>query len=70
MSSWYMVCCRDSGEAYSVGDSVADPMPPQFEAVPLSDADADNLNSGRATWDAASRSVMMRPESEWPRLPT
>lgn len=66
---WYVVIRRDTGEAYSVGTVLADPMPAEFVAVPLSDADADALNTGRALWDAASRSVVMRPEAEWPTLP-
>lgn len=67
--TFYIVIHRDTGEAYSLGTVLADPMPPEFVAVPLSDADADALNKGRALWDAASRSVVMRPESEWPVIP-
>jgi hypothetical protein len=44
-------------------------MPAEFVAIPLSDADADALNKGRGYWDAAARSVVMRPEAEWPVLP-
>lgn len=69
MPSWFVVIHRDTGEAYSVGTVIADPMPPEFVAVPVSDADADAMNKGRALWDAASRSVVMRPEAEWPTLP-
>jgi hypothetical protein len=67
--NWYAVIYRDTGAAYSFGTVLADPMPAEFVAVPLSDADADALNKGRALWDAASRSVVLRPESEWPVLP-
>jgi hypothetical protein len=67
--TWYIVIIRDTGEAYSVGTVIADPMPSEFVAVPLSDADADALKKGRGYWDAASRSVVMRPEAEWPVLP-
>lgn len=61
---WFVVIHRDTGAAYSVGTVIADPMPPEFVAVPLSDADADALNTGRGSWDAVSRSVVMRPEAE------
>lgn len=67
--NWCIVIHRDTGAAYSIGTVIADPMPPEFVAVPLSDADAESLNKGRALWNAASRSVVMRPESEWPTLP-
>jgi len=69
MSQWHMVYVATTGEAYSIGTVLADPMPAEFVAIPLSDADADALNHGRALWDAASRSVVMRPEAEWPVMP-
>jgi hypothetical protein len=66
---WFVVIDRDTGEAVSVGTVVADPLPPEFVALPLSEADADALNKGRGLWDSATRSVVMRPEAEWPVLP-
>ena len=69
MVEWYAVIHQNTGEAYSFGTVLADPMPAELVAVPLSDADADALNHGRGYWDAATRSVMMRPESEWPVIP-
>ncbi len=56
--SWYIVIRQDTGEAYSIGDQIADPMPPEFEAIPLSDADAAAILSGTARWDAATRDVV------------
>lgn len=66
---WFAVINRDTGEAVSVGTVVADLLPAELVALPLSEADADALNQGRALWDAASRSVVMRPEAEWPVIP-
>jgi hypothetical protein len=66
---WFAVIDSETGEARSFGTVLADPMPAEFVAIPLSDTDADALNHGRALWDAASRSVVMRPEAEWPVLP-
>lgn len=63
---WSIVIRRDTAEAYSIGTVLADPMPPELVAVPLSAVDAAAINAGRAYWDAASRSVVMRPPSEWP----
>jgi hypothetical protein len=67
--NWHIVYHSETGEAFSIGTVLADPMPPEFVAIPLSDADADALNKGRGYWDAATRSVVMRPEAEWPVLP-
>lgn len=55
---WFVVIYADSGEAYSIGTEIADPMPAEFVALPLSDADADAIMHGRGHWDAASRSVV------------
>ena len=63
MSEWYIVIRRDTGDAYSIGTVIADPMPAEFVAIPLSDADADSLNKGRGFWDAASRYVVVAPEA-------
>lgn len=56
--TWYMVFRRDTGEPYSIGTEIADPMPPEFDAVPLSSVDADALMQGKAQWDSNSRSVV------------
>lgn len=56
--SWYIVVHKDTGEAYSIGDQIADPMPPEFEAIPLSDADAAAVMKGDAQWDSESLSVV------------
>jgi hypothetical protein len=66
---WYAVVIDASGEAISFGTVVADPLPPEFVALPLLEADADAINAGRGYWNVASRSVVMRPEAEWPVLP-
>ena len=66
--NWFMVVNAD-GEWVSFGTVVADPLPAGLVAIPLSDSDSDALNKGRALWDAASRSVVMRPEAEWPVIP-
>ena len=66
---WTAVVVSETGELYSLGSVVADPLPPQFDAVLLSNADADAILGGRGYWDAATRSVVMLPESEWPQTP-
>lgn len=66
MSDWYAVIISATGEPYSFGTVIADPLPSGMEAIRLTALDADALNAGRGYWDAATRSVLMRPESEWP----
>lgn len=65
--TWHVVYVVATGEAYSVGTVLADPMPPRYAVAPITDAEAEALNAGRGCWDAASRSVVMRPEAEWPQ---
>lgn len=55
---WYIVIYSDSGEAYSIGTEIADPMPSEFTVLPLSDNDAILLMSGKGIWDGASRSIL------------
>ena len=64
--TWHVVYHIETGEAYSVGTVVADPLPAGLASAPLADADADALNTGRAVWDAATLSVAMRPDGELP----
>jgi hypothetical protein len=56
--TWYVVYYSATGEAYSFGTSLADPMPAEFSAKPLSAADAESVNHGTGRWDAASRTVV------------
>lgn len=56
--SWYIVIRQDTGEAFSIGDQIADPMPAEFEAIPLSDEDAASIMSGASRWDSADRDVV------------
>ena len=67
--AWFAVCDGGTGECVSIGSVVANPLPAGLLAVPLSDIDAAAINAGRAYWDAASRSVVMRPPGEWPTVP-
>jgi|LakMenEpi03Aug12_release.lakeMendotaPanAssembly.Ray.scaffolds.fasta_scaffold07026_4 hypothetical protein len=56
---WYIVIYVHSGEAYSIGTDIADPMPPEFLALPLSESDAIALNTGLGIWDKTLRSVLI-----------
>jgi hypothetical protein len=51
-----------NGRAFSIGTVLADPMPQHLTVVELSDADAELLASGRGLWDAATLSVVAKPD--------
>jgi hypothetical protein len=55
---WHVVYRVATGEAYSIGTSLADPMPAEFASVLLSESDAAALNNGGGRWDAESLSVV------------
>jgi hypothetical protein len=59
----------NTGEAVSIGTVLADPMPEQLTVVELADADADLLAAGRGIWNAATLSIVTKPEHLWPTMP-
>ena len=67
MNRWLIY--DETGEAVSIGTVLADPMPEQLTVVDLADADADLLAAGRGIWDAATLSVVTKPEHLWPATP-
>jgi hypothetical protein len=56
--NWHVVYVLETGEAYSIGTVLADPMPPQFAVAVLTDAEAEAINAGAARWDAATLAVV------------
>jgi len=59
----------EHGEAVSIGTVLADPMPEGLTVIELADADAALLAAGRGLWDAATLSVVVKPEHLWPPAP-
>lgn len=57
------------GQAVSIGTVLADPMPGNLTVVELAEADADLLAAGRGIWDAATLTVLTKPEHLWPATP-
>jgi hypothetical protein len=68
MTTTYLIHNAD-GEAVSIGTVLADPMPEQLTVIELAEADADLLAAGRGIWDAATLSVVTKPEHLWPATP-
>jgi hypothetical protein len=56
--TWHVVYVVETGEAYSVGTVLADPMPPQYGVKAITDAEAEAINAGTARWDAQTRAVV------------
>lgn len=56
--SWYIVV-QDSGEVYSIGTQIADPMPDGLTAYSISDEDAEVFNKGKAFWDAKLKKIKL-----------
>lgn len=60
----YVVYYTDSGDAFSIGSVLADPMPPEFSVYTCQGDEGAGLLDGSMMWDAASRSVVPRPNPE------
>jgi hypothetical protein len=60
---------NETGQAVSIGTVLADPMPNHLTVIELAEADADLLAAGRGIWDAATLSVVTKPEHLWPTTP-
>lgn len=58
---WWMVYEVASGRSVSLGTSVSPSLPASLTATPLPEADAEAILSGRAIWDAATRTVVPAP---------
>jgi hypothetical protein len=56
--NWHVVYVLETGEAYSIGTVLAEPMPPQFGVREITDAEAEAINTGAARWDAATLAVV------------
>lgn len=54
---WFAIVYKDTGELYSSGSVIADPMPDQFEAIPI-DGQPDH---GTQDWDKDKRTFVTRP---------
>ena len=54
--NWHLVINKQSGEAFSIGTVLADPMPDHLEPIALTDEQASGLLNGTLRWDGATRS--------------
>ena len=58
----YVVYYTDSGEAFSIGSVLADPMPAEFSVYTCQGDEGAGLLDGTLMWDASSRTIIVRPD--------
>ena len=51
---FYLVYLTRTGEAFSYGTILADPMPAEFTVRPMSDEESSGVLEGRLMWDAGT----------------
>lgn len=63
--SWHLVINKQSGEAFSIGTILADPMPDHLEPIALTDEQANGLLGGTLRWDGETRNfAVIEPKQE------
>ena len=61
MQNWHLLYNSTTGESVSIGTVIADPLPADITALPLSDAQGEGLQNGTLIWDAATRTLIPTP---------
>lgn len=60
----YVVWLITTGEAFSFGTIVADPLPDGMATRPLSDIEAAMLADGTGIWDPGALAIVPRPSDD------
>ena len=61
MQNWHLLYNTDSGKSVSIGTVIADPLPANLTALPLTDEQGEGLQNGTLKWDEATRSLIPTP---------
>ncbi len=61
MQNWHLLYNATTGQSVSIGTVIADPLPEDITALPLTDAEGEGLQNGMLVWDAASRTLIPTP---------
>jgi hypothetical protein len=61
MQNWHLLYNTTTGQSVSIGTVIADPLPADITALPLSDAQGEGLQNGTLIWDAATRTLIPTP---------
>lgn len=61
--TWYVVYWTATGEADSFGTTIANPLPSDMTARPLTDLEADMITNGTGIWDPTTLTVIPRTDT-------
>jgi len=61
MQNWHLLYNTTTGQSVSIGTVIADPLPADLTALPLTDEQGEGLQNGSLLWDAASRTLIATP---------
>ena len=61
MQNWHLLYNTTTGQSVSIGTVIADPLPADLTALPLTDEQGEGLQNGSLIWDAATRTLIPTP---------
>ena len=61
MQNWHLLYNTATGASVSIGTVIADPLPADITALPLSDEQGQGLQNGTLKWDEATRTLIATP---------
>lgn len=61
MQNWHILYNTATGASVSIGTVIADPLPADLTALPLTDAEGEGLQNGTLKWDEVTRTLVPTP---------
>jgi hypothetical protein len=61
MKNWHLLYNTESGQSVSIGTVIADPLPADLTALPLTDAEGEGLQNGSLIWHEETRTLVAAP---------
>jgi hypothetical protein len=61
MQNWHLLYNTATGASVSIGTVIADPLPADITALPLTDEQGEGLQNGSLKWDEATRTLVPTP---------
>ena len=61
MQNWHLLYNTTTGASVSIGTVIADPLPADLTALPLTDEQGEGLQNGSLKWDEATRTLIATP---------
>jgi hypothetical protein len=61
MKNWHLVYNTATGQSVSIGTVIADPLPADLTALPLTDEQGEGLQNGLLKWDEETRALVATP---------